>query len=75
MTNRRNFLETSALSAGALALTPSFANLFAAASKGEVPRRFVFIRKSNGVRPKELALPTFLLSSLPGLVGSGGPRS
>jgi hypothetical protein len=59
MTNRRNFLETSALSAGALALTPSFANLFAAPSKGEVPRRFVFIRKSNGVRPKELALPTF----------------
>lgn len=59
MANRRDFLEASALSAGALALTPSFPNLFAAANESEVPRRFIFIRKSNGVRPKELALPTF----------------
>ena len=59
MTNRRDFLGTSALSAGALALTPSIDNFFAASNKSEVPRRFVFIRKSNGVRPKELALPTF----------------
>ena len=59
MTNRRDFLGTSTLSAGALALTPSFANLFAMPNKGEAPRRFVFIRKSNGVRPEELALPTF----------------
>jgi len=59
MTNRRDFLGTSALTAGALALTPSFDNLIGASDKNEVPRRFVFIRKSNGVRPKELALPTF----------------
>ena len=59
MANRRDFLEASALSAGALALTPSFPNLFAAANESEVPRRLIFIRKSNGVRPKELALPTF----------------
>lgn len=26
---------------------------------GEPPRRFIFIRKSNGIRPAELALPTF----------------
>lgn len=31
----------------------------AAETTGGTPRRFVFIRKSNGIRPKELALPTF----------------
>ena len=61
MTNRRDFLGTSALTAGALALTPSFDNLIGASDKNEGPRRFVFIRKSNGVRPKELALPHFLI--------------
>ena len=58
-TSRRHFLQTSALGAGALALTPSLAPL-SAATVGELgPRRFVFIRKSNGVRPQEVALPTF----------------
>ncbi|MFT5856158.1 MAG: hypothetical protein ACI8XO_003411, partial [Verrucomicrobiales bacterium] len=53
MSNRRNFLKTSALGAGALALPNSIL-----AAGGEFPRRFVFIRKSNGIRPNELALPT-----------------
>ena len=58
MTNcsRRNFLRTSALGAGALAFAPS---PHALAAGDEFPRRFVFIRKSNGIRPKELALPSF----------------
>ena len=58
-TNRRQFLQTSALGAGALALTPSLGRLLAAPVSDGVPRRFVFIRKSNGVRPSEVALPTF----------------
>jgi len=57
--NRRQFLRTSALGAGALALTPSFGPLLAAQSSDGLPRRFVFIRKSNGVRPNEVALPSF----------------
>ncbi|MBI1373529.1 MAG: DUF1552 domain-containing protein [Phycisphaera sp.] len=59
MPSRRTFLKTSALGAGALALTPSFDSLLGAQSGGDAPRRFVFIRKSNGVRPNEVALPTF----------------
>jgi len=54
--NRRNFLKTSALGAGAVALNP----LSAFATGGNsFPTRFVFIRKSNGIRPNELALPSF----------------
>ncbi len=56
MNSRRDFLKTSALSAGAMAMTPS---LFANATHGKVPKRFIFIRKSNGIRPNEVALPTF----------------
>jgi hypothetical protein len=59
MATRRNFLKTAAMGAGALALTPSFSHLFAAPGQVAAPRRFIFIRKSNGVRPFELALPTF----------------
>jgi hypothetical protein len=58
-TNRRRFLQTSVLSAGAFALTPSLDQLLAAPTSDGFPRRFVFIRKSNGVRPNEVALPTF----------------
>ncbi len=47
------------MGAGAMALTPSFNNLFAASGNSDGPRRFIFIRKSNGIRPNELALPTF----------------
>lgn len=58
-TNRRQFLQTSALGAGALALTPSLPSLSAAPASELGPRRFVFIRKSNGIRPHEVTLPTF----------------
>jgi hypothetical protein len=59
MATRRTFLKTTALSASALALAPSCGPLFAASSNGESPRRFIFIRKSNGIRPNEVALPSF----------------
>ena len=60
MTNsRRDFLQTSALTAGALAAASSLRPLAAAEAANLGSRRFVFIRKSNGVRPGEVALPTF----------------
>lgn len=58
-TNRRQFLRTTALGTGALALTPALGPMLAAETTDGVPRRFVFIRKSNGIRPHEVALPTF----------------
>ncbi|MFT7632652.1 MAG: hypothetical protein ACI87E_003706, partial [Mariniblastus sp.] len=58
-TNRRQFLRTSAVGTGALALSPSLSPLLAASTTNDGPRRFVFIRKSNGVRPDEVALPSF----------------
>ncbi len=58
-TSRRQFLQTSALGTGALAISPWLAPLSAAPASELGPRRFVFIRKSNGVRPDEVALPTF----------------
>lgn len=57
-TNRRKFLKASALGAGALALAPSSGSVLAASANGEYPRRFVFIRKSNGNRPNEFTLPS-----------------
>jgi hypothetical protein len=59
MTTRRRFLKTSALGAGAIAITPSLSHLFAASGRSVSPRRFIFIRKSNGVRPNEVTLPSF----------------
>lgn len=59
MKTRRDFLKTTALSAGALSLVPSFTAFGAAAPVAGIPKRFVFIRKSNGERPNEVALPTF----------------
>jgi hypothetical protein len=59
LTNRRRFLQQSALGTGALALMPSLGPLVAAPASEGFPRRFVFIRKSNGIRPLEVALPTF----------------
>ena len=59
MKNRRDFLKTSAIGAGALALN-SGVNLFGAQSaKKGMPKRFVFIRKSNGIMPDLYSLPTF----------------
>ncbi|MEN8681154.1 MAG: DUF1552 domain-containing protein, partial [Akkermansiaceae bacterium] len=59
MTSRRHFLKASALGAGAMTLAPSFSQLFAATGTVGEPKRFIFIRKSSGIRPLELALPSF----------------
>ena len=57
--NRRSFLQASALGAAALSQATSLTRLYAGTSGELGPRRFVFIRKSNGVRPSEVSLPTF----------------
>jgi hypothetical protein len=59
MNSRRIFLKSSALGAGAMALAPSFNQLFAASVTPGVPKRFIFIRKSSGIRPLEMALRDF----------------
>ncbi|MFT4546296.1 MAG: hypothetical protein ACI9UA_002432 [Pseudoalteromonas tetraodonis] len=59
MTSRRDYLKTSALGAGAMALAPSFNQLFAAPSGAGIPKRFIFIRKSSGIRPAEISLRNF----------------
>lgn len=61
MNSRRDFLKMSALGTGFMALAPSFNQLFAAPAGAATgfPKRFVFIRKSSGLRPLEIALPTF----------------
>lgn len=59
MINRKDFLRTSALGAGAMALAPSFNQTFAAPHGTGVPKRFIFIRKSSGIRPTEIALRDF----------------
>jgi hypothetical protein len=59
MTNRRDFLKHTALGTGAMALAPSFNQLFAAPGANGIPKRFIFIRKSSGIRPLEMALPSF----------------
>lgn len=59
MLNRKDFLKSSALGIGAMSLAPSFNQLFAAPSATGPPRRFIFIRKSSGIRPLEIALPDF----------------
>ena len=59
MNTRRDFLKTSVLGAGAMALAPSFNQLFAAPSSNGIPKRFIFIRKSSGISPLETALRNF----------------
>lgn len=53
---RRNFLRTTGLGAGALALGPVIQQLEARAA-GTAPKapRFVFVVESNGVRPEQMA--------------------
>lgn len=59
MNTRRDFLKTSVLGAGAMALAPSFNQLFAAPGSTGIPKRFIFIRKSSGISPLETALRNF----------------
>ncbi len=47
------------LGAGALSLTPSLKALTGGGTSNGFPKRFVFIRKSSGLRPKDVSLPTF----------------
>lgn len=58
MQTRRDFLKSSVLGAGALSLTPCFQAFGQSVPAAGFPQRFVFIRKSNGERPPEVALPT-----------------
>jgi hypothetical protein len=58
MKTRRDFFKTTVLGAGALSLTPYLDAFGAAAKNNGFPKRFVFIRKSNGERPNEVALPS-----------------
>ena len=57
-TNRRQFLQNTALGSGALAFVPALNPAVASLADAMGPRRFIFIRKSNGIRPHEIALPT-----------------
>ena len=70
MQTRRDFLKYSALGVGTLASAPFFSTALAEQVQdgvkgalpsllGGMPRRFVFIRKSNGIRPNEVTLPSF----------------
>ncbi len=59
MINRRDFLASSVLGAGAMALAPAFNQAFAAQGAIAQPQRFIFIRKSSGIRPHEIALRDF----------------
>ena len=59
MKTRRDFLKSTILGTGALSLTPCLSAFAGATPAAGFPKRFVFIRKSNGERPNELALPTF----------------
>ena len=55
MNNRRDFLKTSLMGLGALAYSPYLSAKPAAQS---IPKRFVFIRKGNGIMPGKYNLPT-----------------
>jgi hypothetical protein len=59
MKTRRDFLKSTAVGVGALSLTPCLKAFGAAAPANGFPKRFVFIRKSNGEHPQDLALPSF----------------
>lgn len=59
MIKRRDFLAASTLGAGAMALAPAFNQVFAAPNASSSPKRFIFIRKSSGIRPAEIALRDF----------------
>lgn len=55
MKNRRDFLKHSLLTMGSMPFVPG---LFANATAGNAPRRFVFVHKGNGLFPKVMVPPT-----------------
>jgi hypothetical protein len=59
MTTRRDFIKKSALSAALLSMSASMPSLMGASSKNSVPKRFIFIRKGNGMLTSTLELPSF----------------
>ncbi len=60
MTGRRDFLRKSILGTGSFLFPGGMSALAASQAFADgLPRRFIFVRKSNGIRPKELSLPTF----------------
>mgnify|MGYP000370583396 FL=1 len=59
MTNRRDFLKNSLLSAGALGLSTNPAWAKFSAENAKPPMRFIFIHKGNGLFPKAMVPPTF----------------
>ena len=56
MNNRRDFLKTGMLGAGAIAFMP---DLLAAPQIGKPPMRFIFMHKGNGLLPDVMVPPTF----------------
>lgn len=61
MFDRRDFLKRTSLGIGAMTLAPLFHQLFGAqtTATSTIPKRFIFIRKSSGLRPLESALMNF----------------
>ena len=61
MFDRRDFLKRTSLGVGAMTLAPFFNQLFGAqtTATSTIPKRFIFIRKSSGLRPLESALMNF----------------
>jgi hypothetical protein len=59
MTNRRDFLKNSLLSAGAVGLSTNPAWAKFSAENEKPPMRFIFIHKGNGLFPKAMVPPTF----------------
>lgn len=61
MFDRRDFLKRTSLGVGAMTLAPFFHQLFGAQTTATttIPKRFIFIRKSSGLRPLESALMNF----------------
>ena len=54
MNNRRQFLGTSATSAGALTLAPILSQIRGQAAGVKLPPRFVFVVEGNGLVPKHI---------------------
>ena len=59
MTTRRDFIRTGALSTGFLSMSAAVPSLMAGPSKASVAKRFIFIRKGNGMLTSTLELPSF----------------
>ena len=55
MNTRRNFIKSSFLGAGALAMSP-YLKALPATNNSSFPKRFVFVRFSNGLHPKRLPM-------------------